>query len=237
MKSRLPEKPCPACLYWHSPIAIPEQVAWEAIDASVGAASPRGWLIETKCRRAINAWPQTAVNQLEVRKPFVDYALVEHAAALPRIHRDRHDVHRVLLAPHPGIAAVPWQKTGVALGASAASLWATRATRVAYRATRSVVQTLGGSMRPWIRGAVQLDGWLASPTVEATLRETLLSKGSRVRAIFSGPAVEATLQATLRDRSIAHEPLLHLYRAERMLAHLADWTAGGEPPSPHVNDV
>jgi hypothetical protein len=116
---------------------------------------------------------------------------------------------------------VPWQKTGAPLDASRVRLWATRAERVAYRTIRSLASPAGIELAPRVRGAVNLETWLADPTVTATLTETLTRANARVGRYFDRAAIVETLQDTLVRRTIAHEPLLHLYRAERMLEHLA----------------
>jgi hypothetical protein len=207
--------------YWHSPVAMPEAEVQALIEQSVGGHSPRGWLADTKCRRAINAWPHTAVDVIEVRKPFMDHALVEFAAALPRPYRDRHDLHRALLGFHPRLARVAWQKTGVPLDASPARFWLGRARRVAYRGMRKAASAAGVTMRPWVRGAVDLDTWLADGRATATIADTLLSQGSRLSPYFDRVSVQATIDATRPPRTIAHEPLFRLYLAERLLRDLA----------------
>jgi hypothetical protein len=207
--------------YWHSPIAMPEGEVRQLMAASAGTGDLRGWLVETKCRRAINAWPHTAVDVLEVRKPFMDYALVELMSRWPLASRAAHEPHRVLLAEHPALAAVPWQKTGVPLDASSARWWGLRARRVAYRQARMVLGHVGVHLAPWIRGAVDLGRWLDAPAVRQRLHDELTSPHARVRGLFGAEAIAQTLDATLDARTVAHEPLLHLYRAERMLAHLA----------------
>jgi asparagine synthase (glutamine-hydrolysing) len=212
-----------ACLpYWQSPIALPEAEVRQLIATSVGPHTPRGWLVDTKCRRATNAWPHAAVNVMEVRKPFMDHALVAFCAGVPRAYRERRDLHRALLAGHPRFRRVPWQKTGVPVGASAARWWATRARRAAYRSARSLASRAGLEVAPWVRGAVDLGPWLADATVAETLRSTLLAPGAAVAAYFPASAIADTLRDTLDRRTIAHEPLLHLYLAERMLRHLAE---------------
>jgi hypothetical protein len=67
---------------------------------------------------------------------------------------------------------------------------------------------------------VHLDPWLADPAVQSTLRDSLTATRAQVGSTFPAEAVRALLGATLERRSVAHEPLLHLYRAERMLVHL-----------------
>jgi asparagine synthase (glutamine-hydrolysing) len=222
-----------ACLpYWHSPIAIPESAARRLIAASVGSGAPRGWLVDTKCRRATNAWPHAAVDVMEVRKPFVDHALVAFCAGVPRVYRERRDLHRALLARHPRLARVPWQKTGVPVGAPAARWWAMRARRAAYRSVRSLASRAGLEVAPWVRGAVDLGPWLADATVTEALRSTLLAPGAAVAAYFPASAIAETLRDTLDRRTIAHEPLLHLYLAERMLRHLPERRARAQASKP-----
>lgn len=206
--------------YWHSPVALPEAEVRAAVTVAIGAQSPRAWLIDTKCRRAINAWPHAAVDGLEVRKPFLDYALVELAERLPLGPRARHEPHLRLLARTPALAAVPWQKTGVAPGAPTAAVWAMRARRVAYRAWRAGLARLGVARPGWVRGAVDFGAWLALAGPREVLRETLGSPDARVGTYFAAAAIDETIRATLIERRLAHEPLLHLYLAERMLIHL-----------------
>ena len=206
--------------YWHSPIALPEAEVRATIEAGIGAAGARGWLIETKCRRATNAWAHSAVNVLEVRKPFMDYRLVELAATLPLRAREARACHRVLLSSHPALARVPWQKTGVALDASPVTRWAMRARRLAYRMGRHGLRPLGVVRRPWVRGAVDLQAWLSAPHVAETLHDTLRGRSARITAYFDPRAVADILEATLTRQSVAHEPLLHLYLVERMLGEI-----------------
>ena len=220
--------------YWHSPVALPESEVRAAVAAAIGPRSPRAWLIDTKCRRAINAWPHAAVDGLEVRKPFLDYALVELAERLPLAARARHEPHLRLLARTPSLAAVPWQKTGVAPGAPPAAVWAMRARRVAYRAWRAGLARVGVARPAWVRGAVDFGSWLAVPGPRDAIREALQSRHARVGAYFAGAAIEETIRATLAERRLAHEPLLHLYLAERMIAHLDERRRGlaAAPPGP-----
>lgn len=219
--------------YWHSPVALPEGDVLEAIERDFQGRSGRAWLVETKCRRAINAWPHAAAGLVEVRKPFMDYALVEFAATLAPSVRARHAPHRALLSRHPGLSAVPWQKTGVPVDASPLSLWAARARRLGRRGLRRVLAPAGLAGPPHVRGAVDLGGWLSAPGIQAVLRDTLTASDSRVGRIFAPAAIDRTLHATLRERTIAHEPLLHLFLAERLLADLAVRRAAADagPPS------
>lgn len=210
------------CLaHWDSPVSIDRAGAIERVAAALdGTSAPVWWLVDEKCRKATNGWPHLAVNDLEVRKPFMDYALVEFCAGLPSDdRRDRRIVRQLLAAYYPSFAALPYQKTGVRPDAPAWQLTALRAARVAYRSVQPAAERAGVPLRPWIRGAVDLGRWLSDPAVRSEIASTLTASGARVGGYFDRAAIGRTIDLTFDEGAIAAEVVLNLYRVERYLQH------------------
>lgn len=209
--------------YWHSPASEDEGVMQARVLASIGTQDPWGWLLDTKVRRHINFWPHLAVNDLEVRKPFMDYALVEQCAALPLTARQDSALHIPLIGMRaPALLDIPIQKTGLPPGASALRRFALRAARRTYRTVQPRAAALGMPMLPWKRHPMDVTRWLQDPGVQAAMREALLAPDARIAGYVDRRAVADTLTLAF-ERRVADEVPLNLYRIERVLRHLPQW--------------
>lgn len=212
--------------YWHSPVSDDESVMETRVRADLGNREPWAWFLDTKMRRAINGWPHLAVNDAEVRKPFMDYAFVEYCASLPRAARHASAIHeRLLRTRAPSLARVPIPRTGVRPGASAAHWQTLRVVRYLYRTVQPRAATLGLPLRPWVRGAVDVTRWLQDARVQATLRDVLVRRDARIAAYVEPRAVAETLTLGFEGR-LANEVPLNLYRIERVLQELPRWASG-----------
>jgi asparagine synthase len=212
--------------YWPSPVSLPFDVAFARVKASLGAQDPRAWLLETKWRRATNGWPHAAVNDLEVRKPFMDYALVDFTAGLPVA--DRHGRHlqiELLRRHYPEFLKAPWQKTGVRLDAPPLAHSAMRGMRLAYRTLQPIANRTGLGLKPWTRGAVDTDAWFRDLTARQEITSRLTCPNARVRDHFDLDLVRRTLRDAFETRTVAIEVVANLYRVERYLEHAAERAA------------
>jgi asparagine synthetase B (glutamine-hydrolysing) len=210
--------------YWPSPVSLHPAEARARVDASVARApNARVWMIENKWRRATNAWPHMAVNDLEVRKPFMDYALVEYCAGLPfDDRRTRRAQIEMLRRRYPALARVPWQKTGVRPAAGPLARAAIKAVRLAYRTVQPPASRVGIPLRPWMRNACNVDAWCASPDVRRTLTDTLSDRAALVAGYFDRDAIARTLAMAFDRHEVAIEVPMNLYRAEHMLQRFRD---------------
>lgn len=219
------------CLaYWESPVSLSRSDAIGRVAARLRDRWPARWtLVDEKCRRATNGWPHLAVNDLEVRKPFMDYSLVEYCAGLPpedRLARRAH--HRLLSAFYPPFAALPYQKTGLRPGAPSWQLAILRASRAAYRMVQPATARAGVALGPWIRGAADVGRWLADSAVRDELTSALTAPGAAVNDHFDRAAVRETLRMALDEQRVAAEVVLSLYRIERYLQHVPSLIASGD---------
>jgi asparagine synthetase B (glutamine-hydrolysing) len=210
--------------YWPSPVSVDPAEARARVDAGVrNAPNAWAWMMENKWRRAINAWPHLAVNDLEVRKPFMDYALVEYCAGLPLDDRRTRRAQIELLGRrYPALARVPWQKTGVRPAAGPFARAAIKAVRLAYRTVQPAASRIGIPMRPWVRNACSVDAWCAAPEVRRTLTDTLTDRTALVADYFDRDAIERTLALAFDRHAVAIEIPMNLYRAEHMLRRFRD---------------
>jgi hypothetical protein len=225
--------------YWPSPVSLSAAVARERVTASLGSESPSVWLLETKWRRATNGWPHAAVNDVEVRKPFMDYALVDFAAGLPSEDRRDRRIQIALLQRYGrNFLRAPWQKTGVAIDASRLARNAIRAVRVAHRQVQPLAARLGLPMKPWIRGAANVDAWFQDPAIQREMRSRLTDSRAHVLDFFDREAIAKTLAEAFDRRTIAIEVPANVYRVERYLANMRTLTRGsharGTPESLHT---
>jgi asparagine synthetase B (glutamine-hydrolysing) len=215
-------------LYWASPVSLPLATAEARIKEDMGDLDTWAWLMETKWRRHINWWPHLAVNDIEVRKPFLDHAFLEYCLGLPGDMRSDSALHvRLLRRYYPALAKVPIQRTGVRPGASRYQYVAMGAVRHVYRRTQRAASSVGLPMKPWIRGAVDIGRWLSDPRVQDDIRQTLLASTARVRDHFDPSAIRDTLDDTFTRHRVAHEIVLNLYRVERVLQHVPTWQSAG----------
>lgn len=210
--------------YWYSPVSIPPEEAFTRISDALGDAGPWGFMMDLKLRRAINWWPHMRVNEIETRKPFVDYGFLEYCLGLPVERRHGSALHVEILRRYfPRLARVPIQRTGVRPGASRAAYYAMAAVRRAHRTARRA----GVPLRPWVRGAFDLGPWLSAPGVEARFRDVLTGGGARLTGYFDPRAIRETLDLTFGTPQIAYEIAFNLYRVEVMLAELPGWMRAG----------
>ena len=210
--------------YWASPISVNPTSAAARIEARA-AAAPNAWVwtLENKWRRATNAWPHLAVNDLEVRKPFMDYALVEYCYGLPLDdRRTRRAQLHLLEHGYPRLARVPWQKTGVRPGAGPLARAAIKGVRLAYRTLQPLASRAGMPMRPWERNACSVETWCAAPAVRRTLADRLTQPAALVADYFDRRAIEETLTLAFDRHEVAIEVPMNLYRAEHMLQRFRD---------------
>ena len=214
--------------YLQSPVAAPVDAARERIATEVAAApSAHAWTLENKWRRATNAWPHLAVNSLEVRKPFMDYALVDFCAGLPLPDRCSAPQRELLRRFHPELVRVPWQKTGVAPHRGALAVAGMRGVRVAYRTAGSVASRLGRPIAPWIRTGCDTAAWCADPSIRDTVANALSDPSSPLRGPFSDEAMAETLTLAFDHHAVAVEVPLNLYRADRVVRRLRSIAAEG----------
>jgi hypothetical protein len=211
--------------FYASPVSLDLADAHERICThAAGADSAWIWMFENKWRRATNAWPHMAVNHLEVRKPFMDYALVEHCYGLPLGERVSRDTQTGMLARcYPALAGVPWQKTGVRPSAGPVARAAIKGVRLAYRQLQPLVSRAGLPMRPWLRNACDIGAWCSDPAIQRTLTECLTDRDALIAGCVDRRAVEQTLRmAFANPRQVAIEVPMNLYRAEHMLRRWRD---------------
>jgi asparagine synthetase B (glutamine-hydrolysing) len=214
-------------MWWPSPVSLSAETVRERARDDMQGISPWAWLMDTKWRRHVNWWPHLAVNDVEVRKPFLDHALLEYCLGLPADLRSDSALHVALLRRDcPALVRVPIQRTGVRPGAPHAAYLAMGATRHIYRRTQRGLSALGIPMRPWVRGAVDVGPWLAAPGVQAEIRRTVLAPDARIRDYVDQALIRQTLDDSLERNSVAHEVVLNLYRVERVLRHLPSWQRG-----------
>lgn len=210
--------------YWHSPASEDEGVVQERVIADIGTQDPWGWMLETKMRRLINFWPHLAVNDLEVRKPFMDYALVNLCASLPLSARHDSAIQVQLLEKYaPRLLRIPIQRTGVPPGASALRWLTARAIRQLHRVVQPAAARVGLPMRPRMRGAMDVTRWFGNPDVQSAMRDALLGSDARITTYVDRQAVANTLALGFEGHRIADEVPLNLYRVERVLRHLPHW--------------
>jgi hypothetical protein len=81
-------------------------------------------------------------------------------------------------------------------------------------------------MKPWIRGAADIERWLHDPAVRSELTSTLTAPNAQVTLYFDRAAVVETLRLTLDAREVALEVSLNLYRVEKYLTHHQNLTSG-----------
>ncbi|PYR59706.1 MAG: hypothetical protein DMF91_14100 [Acidobacteria bacterium] len=210
--------------YWPSPISLAPAEARARVDASVrGAPSAWAWMMENKRRRATNAWPHLAVNDLEVRKPFMDYALVEYCAGLPLDdRRTRRPQIEMLGRRYAALAPVPWQKTGVRPGAGPLARAAIKGVRLAWRTVQPAASRVGIPMRPWVRNACRVDAWCTAPPIRRALTDCLTDRAALVADCFDRGAIERTLALAFDRHEVAIEIPMNLYRAEHMCQRFRD---------------
>ncbi len=208
--------------YWPSPVSLNQETARERVVASAtDAPSAWAWMVENKWRRATNGWPHLAVNDLEVRKPFMDYALVDYCAGLPLADRRTRRAQRELLNRfYPALARVPWQKSGVRPSAGWPSRSAIKGARLAYRAVQPFIARIGVPMRPWVRTACDVNAWCAAPAIRRALTECLTDRSALVAEYFDRSDLERTLALAFDRHEVAIEVPMNLYRAEHMLRRL-----------------
>jgi asparagine synthetase B (glutamine-hydrolysing) len=205
--------------YWASPVSVNPADAAARVEAQAAAATSGWvWILENKWRRATNAWPHLAVNDLEVRKPFMDYALVEYCSGLPLDdRRTRRAQLELLVSCYPAVARVPWQKTGVRPAAGLLARAAIKGARLAYRTVQPSASRAGIPMRPWLRNACSVDAWCAAPEIRRTLTDLLTDREALVAGYFDRRAIEATLTLAFDRHEVAVEVPMNLCRAEHML--------------------
>ncbi len=205
--------------YWMSPVSLGPEAAQTRIGASVaGTTSLWSWMFENKWRRAINAWPQLAVNDLEVRKPFLDYAFAEYCVGLPLEDRLSRRGHMELLQRScPSLARVPWQRTGVHPGAGVMACAVIKGVRVVYRAVQPWAARAGVPMRPWVRNAFDEKACFGTADVRCTLTDCLTDRAALINEYFEREAIERTLSMAFDTREVAIEVPMNLYRAEHVL--------------------
>jgi hypothetical protein len=206
--------------YWHSPVSVDAAAIGERARAAIDrSASPWMWMLENKLRRSINGWPHVAVNHLEVRKPFLDYALFEFCAGLAaEERRERRPQIELLTRYYPSLARLPWQKTGVRPAAGWASRTAMKGVRVTYRTGQRILAKAGGTPSPWIRNAWNVDGWCSSPAVKQAVTESVTAPSSLLADFLDRGAIATALELGFERHAIATEVVMNLYRAEHVLA-------------------
>ncbi len=210
--------------YWSSPVSLPPEEAFARISADIGGRSTWGFMMDTKLRRAINWWPHMCVNDLEVRKPFLDYGFLEFCAGLPLELRRSSRMHvEILRRFFPALARVPIQRTGVRPGAPRLAYLAMAGVRRLHRGARAA----GIPLRPWVRGAFDLSTWLQAPGIEQRFRDVLVRPDARVAGYFDRASVAAVLDQTFGIPQVAHEIAFHLYRVEQVLAEIPVWARAG----------
>jgi asparagine synthase (glutamine-hydrolysing) len=207
--------------FWPSPIGISFASARERIEKDVRQQpSAFAWMFENKWRRAINGWPHVAVNTIDVRKPFLDYALLDFCAGLPAADRQAWPQRELLRRFYPSLATVPWQKTGVAPNRGGLVVAAMRGVRTAYRTTRRIAARAGYGMSPWVRNACDVNQWCADPQIRASVEQTVTDSAALVREVFDVSAIRETIVDAFDRRTVPVEVPLNLYRAEHVLQRL-----------------
>lgn len=215
--------------YWDSPVSVAPADAMTRITEDLGTRSTWGYMMDTKVRRHVNWWQHMAVNDVESRKPFLDYQFLEFCAGLPPALRVESRMHTAMLRRYfPALARVPIQRTGVRPGAGTVTRLGMAAVRRTWRAGRS----LGLPLAPWIRNAMRMETWLAEPGPQGVIRETLLDPGARVAALFErGAITELLARAFAPQPRVATEVLMNLYRVELVLREIPRWCAATFAPA------
>ena len=216
-----------AIAYWDSPVSLDLEVVLGRVESCLSQHYAPLWsVVDEKCRRATNGWPHLAVNDLEVRKPFMDYRFLEFCAGLTPSDRSGHSLYRELLARYySAYARVPYQKTGVSPVAAKWKHIALRSYRVGYRAARRLTARVGMPIRPWVRGAVDVARWLHDPEVRSEVRSTLIAPDAYITSHFDRQAIADTLRLALEASEVPVEVVLNLYRVEKYLRHVRDIVA------------
>jgi len=207
--------------YWASPIALSFDTARERVEREAAKQpSAFAWMFENKWRRAINGWPHVAVNTIEVRKPFLDYALLDFCAGLPEEDRKAWPQRELLRRFYPVLANVPWQKTGVAPTRGRLAIAGMRGVRTAYRTAHRVAARAGYAMQPWVRNACDVNRWCEDPQIRSAVERTVTAPSALVREGFDLAAIRETLAGAFERHDLPVEVPFNLYRAEHVLRRL-----------------
>ncbi len=129
-------------------------------------------LLLNRGRRFIRQGPLISDAYLHTRLPFFDYALLDFAYSLPNVWREGSVIYgKSLLRAYPDVfASIPWQKTGLPVGASKLRLKAHRFWRRRADALRKRLRLPRGPSRSYS----DYDSWMRLPETWAAIRGLLL---------------------------------------------------------------
>jgi asparagine synthase (glutamine-hydrolysing) len=177
--------------------------AGEAIAALAGAP-PIFALFEHKLPQSIQRIFQAVDPWVRVRSPFLAHRLFDFCLGLHLAGYDRTAIHREwLMRNYPELfARIPWQKTGLPLGAPYWLLQGERARRFGWRKTAPLLRALG--VRASSRQRAYFDDvrYWSNPEVRRVVEQTICRNESISCDVFGRRRVEEIVSAWF-DREAA----------------------------------
>ncbi len=183
------------------------------------------FFIENRVRRFTNSGPLLLADRQIVRTPFLDTALMDFIYGLPDRYRLNGMLyHAMLLREFPAcFEAIPWQKTGVAIGAPAWLIAASLFRKRAVSRLRRELSARGLSLAPR-EAFVNYPALLRGPRARRLLERTLLAEKPLCREFIPRRHWRSAVADHLAGRADNHVRIGRLLTLELWLRQALEGT-------------
>ncbi len=213
--------------YYGGRLGMPEPdalaLAARLIEAEQGAA-PRFVLFDHKLPQSTNHTHGSLWRaRVRIRRPFLDHDFFDWCQGLEADWRGDHDLQtRWVLRTWPDLfGTVPWQKTGVPVGASRLWLQAARAGRLARRVAARALLPVGVVLPARQRSFTDDARYWRAPGVRERIAEPIRRPGALAHGIWGEDTVRAVLDAWERSADAPAQAIGALYVFEHYHRGLA----------------